>query len=86
MVKAAGYVVSKPKAKAVKRPLGLNAVGKPYGANYDPKYKLKNKSPRVAYGVSTAGLNCKSEYRALIARKFPGNDAIVNEICERQGV
>jgi hypothetical protein len=22
------------------KPLGLNAVGKPYGANYDPNYKL----------------------------------------------
>jgi hypothetical protein len=30
---------SKPKIKAT-APLGLNAVGKLYGANYDPNYKM----------------------------------------------
>jgi hypothetical protein len=39
VVKAAGYRVSKPKAKA-ERPT-LNAIGKPYGANYDPNYRMK---------------------------------------------
>jgi hypothetical protein len=27
----------------VEKPLGLNAVGKPYSASYDPKYRLKYK-------------------------------------------
>jgi hypothetical protein len=27
----------------VEKPLGLNAVGKPYGANYDPHYKMNHK-------------------------------------------
>jgi hypothetical protein len=29
-------------------PLGLNAVGKPYGANYDPHYRMKFK-PRTGH-------------------------------------
>jgi hypothetical protein len=39
IVKAAGYRVTKPKAKAERRT--LNAIGKPYGANYDPNYRMK---------------------------------------------
>ena len=38
LLKAAGYRVSKPRPKVA---LGLNAVGKPYGANFDPSYKLR---------------------------------------------
>ena len=43
IVKAAGYRVSKPRSQPSRpqRPDGLNAVGKPYGANDDPNYKLK---------------------------------------------
>lgn len=41
IVKAAGYRVSKPRAKHVKDRPVLNAIGKPYGANFDPNYKLK---------------------------------------------
>jgi hypothetical protein len=33
---------SKPKI-GTPIPLGLNAVGKPYGANYDPAYRLRHK-------------------------------------------
>jgi transcriptional regulator with XRE-family HTH domain len=39
-VRAAGYRVSKPKIK-VTAPLGLNAVGKPYSPQYDPKYRMR---------------------------------------------
>ena len=39
IVKAAGYRVTKPKTKAP--PRTLNAIGKPYGANYDPNYRMK---------------------------------------------
>ena len=39
IVKAAGYRVTKPKTKAPART--LNAIGKPYGANYDPNYRMK---------------------------------------------
>lgn len=39
-LKTLGYRVSMPKPKKQERPL-LNAVGKPFGANYDPKYKIK---------------------------------------------
>jgi hypothetical protein len=47
IVKAAGYRVSKPaaaKAPKVKPALGLNAVGKPYGANFDPNYRVKHRT------------------------------------------
>jgi hypothetical protein len=39
MVKAAGYRVSRPRQRVAA--LGLNAIGKPYNANYDPRYKLR---------------------------------------------
>jgi len=38
------------------RPLGLNAVGRPYGENYDPNYKMRHKPSyghlRQPYGPS----------------------------------
>lgn len=49
LVKAHGYRVSKPKEAKAKGPLGLNAVGKPYGENYDPNYKMKYRPKRYAY-------------------------------------
>jgi hypothetical protein len=39
IVKAAGYRVTKPKPKPKRRM--LNAIGKPYGTNYDPNYRMK---------------------------------------------
>jgi hypothetical protein len=42
IVKAAGFRVTKPKPSKVTRPT-LNAVGKPYSPQYDPKYKIKHK-------------------------------------------
>jgi hypothetical protein len=45
-LKALGFRVTKPKAKA-KRPL-LNAIGKPFGANYDPNYKMKHRLPPIS--------------------------------------
>ena len=40
LLKAAGYRVSRPRQKQAA--LGLNAVGKPYGVNFDPNYKLRS--------------------------------------------
>jgi hypothetical protein len=53
---AHGYKVTKPKARTVKieRPK-LNAVGKPYGASYDPKYRMKYKSPKYPSRVQEVG-------------------------------
>lgn len=39
IVKAAGYRVSRPRPKVAE--FGLNAIGKPYNANYDPAYRLR---------------------------------------------
>lgn len=39
IVKAAGYRATKPKAKAERSK--LNVIGKPYGANYDPNYRMR---------------------------------------------
>lgn len=47
IVKAAGYRVSKPKIKVLFNG-GLNAIGKPYGANYDPNYKVKMSLTSIA--------------------------------------
>ena len=44
----AGYRITKPRAKSMK-PLGLNAVGKPYSASYDPNYKMKYRPRKYAF-------------------------------------
>lgn len=46
VVKAAGFRVSKPRAKV--KAAGLNAVGKPYSPQYDPHYRMKHK-PTTAH-------------------------------------
>jgi hypothetical protein len=43
----AAYRVSKPKIKAL-APLGLNAIGKPYTASYDPNYKLRTSLTKIS--------------------------------------
>jgi len=54
-----GYRVTKPRLR-VAAPLGLNAVGKPYGANFDPNYKMRYRTPplkraqNVGPGISPA--------------------------------
>jgi len=58
VVKAAGYRVSKPRAKKAK-PLGLNAVGKPYGANYDPNYRMRYRTPPLKRAQNVSA-NCIS--------------------------
>jgi hypothetical protein len=45
LLKANGYRVSKPRATPV---VGLNAVGKPYGASYDPNYRMRYR-PSMAH-------------------------------------
>jgi hypothetical protein len=47
LVKAAGFRVTKPRQPKATRP-ALNAVGKPYSPQFDPKYKLKHK-PRTGH-------------------------------------
>lgn len=42
LVRAAGYRVSLPKPKAT--PVGLNAIGKPFSPQYDPRYRVKHKT------------------------------------------
>jgi len=60
LVRASGYYVSKPRApRPLTRPLGLNAIGKPYGANYDPKYRVRHtitkckREQKVGDGISS---------------------------------
>jgi hypothetical protein len=43
IVQAAGYRVSKPHAPKAKAP-ALNAIGKPYSPQYDPRYRVKHKT------------------------------------------
>ena len=43
LLKAEGFRVSKPRAKATAKPL-LNAVGKPLSPLYDPNYRMKHKT------------------------------------------
>jgi hypothetical protein len=56
VVKAAGYRVTKPKAKAAAPK--LNALGLPMNPNFDPNYRMKYRTPplntkqRVGIGVT----------------------------------
>lgn len=45
VVKAAGFRVSKPKAKAATP--RLNALGLPMSASYDPNYRMKYRTPAL---------------------------------------
>lgn len=48
VVKAAGFNVSKPRAKKKRAPPTLNALGLSMSPLYDPNYKIKHKSPGIA--------------------------------------
>lgn len=43
-VKAAGYRVTKPKAKKAAKPK-FNALGLPMNPNFDPNYRMKYRTP-----------------------------------------
>jgi hypothetical protein len=45
LLKANGYRVSKPRAKAMPT---LNAIGKPYSPQYDPNYRMRYR-PSMAH-------------------------------------
>jgi hypothetical protein len=47
VLKAASYRVSKPRTTNP-RP-ALNALGKPYGANYDPNYRMSYRAGSTAH-------------------------------------
>jgi hypothetical protein len=46
---AHGYKVTKPRTKTVKvEQPKLNAVGKPFSPSYDPKYRMKYRTPALS--------------------------------------
>lgn len=47
-VKAAGYRVTKPKAKKATAKPKFNALGLPMSASYDPNYKMKYRTPPLS--------------------------------------
>jgi hypothetical protein len=51
VVKAAGYRVTKPRSKKNGAP-GLNAIGKPYGENFDPNYRMRYRTPPLKRQMS----------------------------------
>jgi CHAT domain-containing protein len=49
MVKAAGYRVTKPRPRRARNAApAVNAVGKPYGANFDPNYRMRTPRTSIA--------------------------------------
>jgi hypothetical protein len=46
LLRANGYRVSIPR-KRDKKPNGLNAIGKPYGQGFDPKYRMRYRTPSL---------------------------------------
>lgn len=55
VVKAAGYKVSAPRAKAKATRPALNAIGRPFSPLYDPHYRMKYKTPKAPQFIGTAG-------------------------------
>jgi Protein of unknown function (DUF3102) len=61
----------------------LNALGKPYSANFDPNYRIKNRTPTYAYlrgHVSTAALKSgrtREEYERLMKLKNPNWEPLI---------
>jgi len=48
-LRAEGYRVTKPRAPKAKATVpALNAIGKPYGANFDPNWKRRNALTTIA--------------------------------------
>lgn len=41
LLKSNGYRVTRPRGAVDRATLGLNAIGKPYGANFDPNYRIR---------------------------------------------
>jgi len=68
IVKGAGFRVSKPRAKKASKPVGLNAVGKPYGANYDPNYRMKYRTPPLKNDHRSVGEGISPEKWALMCK------------------
>jgi hypothetical protein len=68
VVKAAGYRVSKPRAKKAEAS-AFNAVGKPYGANYDPNYRMKYRTPPLKRGGQSIGLGVTAERWAQMCQE-----------------
>src|SRR5262245_30081535 len=67
VVKAAGYRISKPRVKKSK-PLGLNAVGKPYSPQFDPNYKMKYHTPKLTNNHHSIGEGISPEKWALMCK------------------
>lgn len=85
VLKAAGYRITKPRKPTARRM--LNVLGKPYGANFDPKYRMKHRTPRAAYRPGTAALpSARPVYRALMTAKHGSNEALLKEIFARQSM
>lgn len=54
LLKSHGYRVTKPRPVATRKENGLNAIGRPFSALYDPNYRMRYRTPRLSYGTSTA--------------------------------
>jgi len=77
IVKAAGYRVSKPRAKKSTGKLvdngdgtftRLNAIGKPYGANYDPNYRMRYRTPPLKNDHHSVGDGISPEKWTLMCK------------------
>ena len=62
-----GYRVTKPRLR-VAAPLGLNAVGKPYGANFDPNYKMRYRTPPLKRAQNIGDNYIRPEHWARICQ------------------
>lgn len=87
IVRGAGYRVNKPKERAASTRPEVNALGLPISPLYDPKYRMKYKTPIAPYAVSTAGRHdARREYIACMERKHAEQPHLLKEALERNQV
>lgn len=88
LLTANGYRVSRPRGPAP--PVRtLNAIGKPYSANFDPNYRIKHKTPRPPYAPSTAAhfARAKEVYISWATEKYGDTQPhLLKEIFKRQSI
>jgi hypothetical protein len=66
-LKASGYRVTKARAARVETTPVLNAIGKPYGSNFDPNYRMKYKPRRYAPGGGSVNGISPQRWTAMCA-------------------
>lgn len=68
----------------------LNAIRRPFSPQYDPKYRMRYKSPRLISGCAgkstAASRQARYAYVAAMRRRHGDDVVLLKEIFDRQNV